>query len=394
MSEIKKNPPGRRFLERSRRGISLLMVMVTVTALAVVTSAILPQLVGQLRSAQDAVDLTEALQAAEAGANWEIAWCNHRMPQHTWVDTDPNSGYRAEYPAGSGNYYRVGVKTVKADGTRVVVAEGTCGKLRRLLQVEAQVDKRSEMWNYAIFTQDSIDIGGSVNIDSSPLTGIGNVHSNADVSLRGAISVDGDVTATGTVSGGGSVTGARESGTPAVTLPPVDFTALKAQAASLGVINGNVTATPLVPLQGVINGDLTLKSGVNLTVNNIVWVTGNLDLSGTSAVSVGTGAIVVEGTITMTGGTNTDTGSGASNLTLICLSTSPTAVRIAGHASLKAGLYVPYGGVELRGTCDILGSISAKTMDIGGNSSITRDTNFAPPTFFGGEAHVLDWLEL
>lgn len=118
-----------------RRGASLLMVTVIVTGLAMVTSAILPQLTAQSRQAQDAALLARALQAAEAGIDYETWWISHGMTPHQ-INEDANNGYKGECPQGSDNKFRVGVVREEPGRTLVIRSVGTVDGISRRLEVK------------------------------------------------------------------------------------------------------------------------------------------------------------------------------------------------------------------------------------------------------------------
>ncbi len=154
--------PRRTARRGARRAASLLMVVIVVTGLAMVTSAVLPQMAAQARQATDSVASAKALQAAEAGAEYEAWWISHAQPPHD-INPDASNGYKGECPPGSDNRFRVGVRAVEPGSVYVIWSEGTSGGVVR--RVELRVKPAAPPFAlYGISgAADSVNMRGTTN---------------------------------------------------------------------------------------------------------------------------------------------------------------------------------------------------------------------------------------
>jgi hypothetical protein len=234
-----------------------------------------------------------------------------------------------------------------------------------------------DIGHYAVISKQSLTFKGNSSISSSPDHGIGNVASNASMSLQGSVNVDGSASAVGTVhvQGATSVSGAVNPNSQAVPFPNLDFAALKTTAAVAKVTNGDVIVTSgaTTILTGLINGNLNLTGSGHVIIQSPVYVTGKVSFGGSGPVDGG--LLISQGDISATG-QNTLSGSGT--LALATLGN----VSLGGGSSITAAIFAPNGTVSMHGNSSIFGSIAANAVSIAGTPTITRNTNYVWPTEF------------
>lgn len=159
---------------------------------------------------------------------------------------------------------------------------------------------------------------------------------------------------------------------------------------SLGPVN-NCVAT-LGP--GKYNGDVTILSNCTVTIEDPIWITGNLTLGNGVQFNLdpsygpSSGVILVSGKVNISN-TVTINGSGSAGSYLMMLTIfdsrpgSPTAGQIAlstSNAGTAGILYAPYGIAQINNG-DKLSEISAWEVEMGTGVQITYQTGFAS-TFF------------
>ena len=138
-----------------------------------------------------------------------------------------------------------------------------------------------------------------------------------------------------------------------------------------------------------INGNLTVTSGGTLTLSGNLWVTGNLVLDGggniklASSYGANDAVIVVDGTITITGGGHaTGSGTTGSYIMFLTKSTSTSAATINGGAGAVI-VYAPNGTLNISGGAS-LKEATGKKMSITGGSSITYESGLSDMNFSSG----------
>lgn len=236
------------------------------------------------------------------------------------------------------------------------------------------------IFQYALASKDTMDINGTVLVNSTPDLNQGNVHANGNLNVNsGADAVFGRADASGSATAhpSATITGGLFSGVPEVPFPDIDQD-YKEQSLVNGSYAGNLAVGNGSMVQGKINGSLTVNQPNGCQVTGVVWVTGTLNISGPIT---GTGAIVCDGQLFLNCRYNYPAGS-LTNLLVICTySGTETAATLDGNRTFKGVIYVPYGQVSLQGNPTYLGAIIAKSIVFGGNPTITKWTDFddAPP---------------
>jgi hypothetical protein len=220
--------------------------------------------------------------------------------------------------AGTGNAFGWMNQNVPG-GACLIVAHGTCRGITRTVEEEVSMAD----WNYAIGCDGSFHSDGGLTVadiatraDASknlppgallPGNLLSNSNKNQSVYLSKASYVAGNVQGAGGIrldpNGGTTVAGSVLPYSSPVALPAITVHSFDSQLASYGVPNEQPSALSSPSLSGynhcanglVVSGDLTLN-------NAVVMVEGPLTISGGGV--KGLGALLVDGAVTMNGGSN------------------------------------------------------------------------------------------
>jgi hypothetical protein len=368
---------------------AMLALTVTVLGLSVLTTSMSSNRLAAIRR-----DRAIAFDLAEAGLSHAVAT----------LRTTPTYTGQANTSFGSG-FFRVAVTTPAANSNlRNVVATGRVVSvngafIEQSVTGNVSVFAPHPVWKYAIITEQPLTFVDRVKINSTPITNQGHVHSNTSLSL-GSIQLNGRASSAGPINTGTTTPtlGSIAHG-PRVELPTIDKDALLAAATAKGVTTGNVAASSgTVTLRGKIVGNVNITGNqTNVIIDGPVWVTGTIALSGRSW--TGNGAMVAEGTITISTATSSIAPS-IIDLAMCSFSTSSSAIFInitnnSGGVNVRGAMFAPNGGVRVLGMTSILGSIVAKSAALDGQGAgvdVTRDGQFRPP--LGYSTQLQYWAEL
>lgn len=366
----------RTLVHRRRRGYAVLTCLVVISLLALLGSSLLALASTGMRVATRRRQSTQALNLAMGGADDAIAKLK--------------AG--ASYSSFSNRMFGPGTLSVSVatpasqPDRRIVTGTGSVTEtgqtITRTVRATCLLQRIPEIFYNALAAKTDFGINGNVTIQSTPLSNKGNVHCNGNVGISGsAVDILGKVTASGTVSASGdpNVTGGMTSGVPPMSFPDVDstFKALSLVNGTMSPSGGMLTIDdPLTVAQGKINGSLVVGDN-GCTINGVVWVTGDMQIRGPV---YGIGTFVVDGNISIDARYTLDT-TAVTNVLYISTSTSSSAVDLGGNRTFKGLIYAPYGGVRVHGTPEIIGGIASNTMDLSGNPTITKWTEFddTPP---------------
>lgn len=150
----------------------------------------------------------------------------------------------------------------------------------------------------------------------------------------------------------------------------------------------------------IINGNLTVGSG-GLTVTGTIWVKGNLILDGggttklSSSYSSNDGVIVVDGTVSISGGAKAIGSVGGGYLMILSQSNLATAMNISGDAGALIA-YAPYGTITITGGSGVKAATGYK-LNLTGNSSITYESGLTNNNFSSGPSgtwNIDSWKEV
>ena len=217
-----------------------------------------------------------------------------------------------------------------------------------------------------------LDMSGTADI-------AGTVKSNAVVSLGGNARILGDVTAsTITLSGKAQITGQQVSGATPVNPVPIYLAGI-AQSAAEANNNALVSAY-------LVDGKLVLASHTVITLTTGTYYFKGLELSGGSSITIaGEVDILVEGSISINGGSSMNASGPASGLSIVVSTTSE--VKFNGGGSLAACLYAPYSDMKLTGNALLGGHYFVRTAAVSGTGNLIQSGEALPvpaPSTGGG----------
>ncbi len=255
------------------------------------------------------------------------------------------------------------------------------GTLSRRIRAISDTRPVPAMYLRSLAAKEDMSLDGDITVDSYPATGIGDVHSNQQVTHNGGGSgqVDGRSTATGTVllNGSPTITGGVQSGVPPLPFPEITQ-AFKDQSLANGITTGNVSQNAGGMVQGQIIGNLNIRLPRGAQIRGVVWVTGNVNVSGKIS---GTGTIVCEGQVDVDT-REFDLLSDPSNVALMTTRTGNSAITVIGNRKFKGLLFAPEGEIVIQGNSWLYGGAMARNLTFGGTPHITRWTgldNNTPP---------------
>ncbi|MDO8806201.1 MAG: FG-GAP-like repeat-containing protein [Elusimicrobiota bacterium] len=198
----------------------------------------------------------------------------------------------------------------------------------------------------------------------------GAVRSNAVISLGGNARILGDVTAsTITLSGKAQITGRQVSGAAPVNPAPINLAGIIQSAVA---VNNNILVS-----SSLVNGKLVLGSKASIVLSTGTYYFKGMELSGGSSIMIaGKVDILVEGGISINGGSSLNA-SGAASLLSIIISTS-SELKFNGGAALAACIYAPYSAMKLSGNALLGGHYFVKTAAVSGTGNILQSGEVLP----------------
>ncbi|OGR50257.1 MAG: hypothetical protein A2049_07610 [Elusimicrobia bacterium GWA2_62_23] len=239
-----------------------------------------------------------------------------------------------------------------------------------------------KMFSVSTWRQDGLAASGRFEMSgNSDIAGA--VKSNDSVLVSGNARILGDVVAaTVTVSGKAQITGMKTSGAMPLAMEPISVSRL-AQAAAAE--NNNAALA-----QYLTEGSLTLSSQASLVLSTGTYYLRGLELTGGSSITVaGRVDIVVEGSVTISGGSSLNAAGQASLLSLIVSTSSE--LKFSGGADIAACVYAPYSDLKLAGNAVMGGHYFVRTAAVSGNGNIIQSGETLPivaPAAGGGKTKV------
>ncbi|HVK03523.1 MAG TPA: hypothetical protein VM490_08615 [Armatimonadaceae bacterium] len=295
------SPAARR---RKRAGFATMTTLFMVVLAVVAVFVIISSSLAQIQLSRRGQNRSTALVLAEAGVD----------------DTLDRLRLNPKYVGGSGTLFEDPPTNTATFGTYATTVTELTEETRKVQSVGTnpdgstgevaaivRIDMRA-LGSAAIASNHAVNINGTANILTTPLDAhVANVHSNNNVVMGSNSIVDGYLSAVGTTSG--TAYFPSKPGSPEMYFPDSATTtdwrqkwALQAMAG--GVINSNVNKSATITGPKYINGDITLNNyeSVKLTGSGIIYVRGNVRLTGQAILENGV-TLIVEGTFEQQGGT-------------------------------------------------------------------------------------------
>jgi hypothetical protein len=243
----------------------------------------------------------------------------------------------------------------------------------RVIQAELR------MKGFAIFGDDSVDIGGnalvdSYNSDDGPY-GVdenvgqeGNVGSNGSITLHGSPEINGEVI--------------EEAG---INLPPLDIEDFPAT-------DGNVTNS-----RTLTDGTYRFNM-IKLTGNKKLRINGDVTIYCKSASFTGQSQMIVNGKLTLycvgdfksAGGGLINTSEKPENCLLYCTGDD---VKLTGNSDFHGGVYAPNGDIDVSGNHTYYGAIIGETVDARGSPEVHYDEAIIDVFNLAYKVAITSWYE-
>lgn len=314
----------------------------------------------------------------------------------------------------------------------VLAPEATNVYITRTVQVHT---RQNGLFPEAVLVKGIVNVNGIASINSfnstnaafntfgqyDPLKAEANANVDSISTASGAINLgNGKIYGTVDTGAGGTVSvGNGAVGTNTAWVNSNSGIETNCSAANLNTIIPDAVlpsfgSSPLTPQSGIVGltpysyvlsaGNYTLPgltmtggSSMYISGNCILYVSGNVDIRGTSAIYLGPGAslqIYVAGSSCSIGGggiVNTGAGQTAANLSIIGLPTCTT-VDYGGNAGLVGTIYAPEANCTYHGGGDMTGAIVANSLTMSGSISMHYDEALGGPAGYKYLAN--SWTEL
>lgn len=370
--------------------VFVIVLSVLTTVVLAVSSLTLSNKVGVERTYQKSI----ALNIAEAGLNkavWEL------KQGHSYTGETGNSSI-------SGGEFDVTMTNIDATNKYITatayVPTKASPKYKKAIKakVTAQPSNTDISFSYAMQAGNGgMNISGSSEVE-------GSLYSNANIVVSGSAKVKdpGNAWAVGTINDGGRIQGTKTPGASETPLPIINFDAWRNLARQGGTINGSYTIPSGNFGPKEITGSASFSGSGTVNIRGPIYIRGNLSISGggvwTLDNSLGSGGtvIIVDGSVTIAGGTRFYPNSSGGYLAVIAAGNG-SQISYAGSATgEKIALFAPNGTITIAGSGKIV-AMMGKTLNIAGSGKIEYEEGtpvISFPGAPGGNWTVKEWQEI
>lgn len=367
----------------AQRGSALLSVLFTVIALSGLAAAIVSTALYRQSEAQALHESRRAFSMAMTGvdlATYELQegvdlGADGIGNASGTIDGHPFESSVAPAFAGRGQY--------------TVTAGGRVGAARQGVEIVLTTERK---FPYALFADESVELGGTYSIDSYDAT-LGSYASQLwgdHAGASGDVGSNGDIYASGgTIFGdavpgpGGQVLGDPSSvtGSTSASSKPLVFEPFvyAPTIASIGELNSSVTLST-----GAYRYDeVELDGGAALTITGDVeiYVDQDIEIGGNASIVVAPGATVVihhgVGSITVQGTGIVNSDQLPASITIFSASTET--IKFGGTADYFGLLYATEADFVAHGNADLYGVVIAETIDVWGSGMMHYDESLEIP---------------
>lgn len=236
----------------------------------------------------------------------------------------------------------------------------------------------------AIVANEDVTMTGNGSTQTDPATShAASVYSNGNYTGTGNSEVDGDVVAAGSIIGG-DIYGTATPSAPPVPFPSPDETdawqaELQVSAAlggetTPGFVVGNHSTTNLTaPI--LVTGDVTVRGTLVIGGSGVVYVDGDITMTGQGRIENGGVLLAASGTISQSGQSSYLATGQLDQTALVSFAADDKALELTGGSSsdTQGVAYAPNGGAKLTGNGTYVGAIIAG--GTGSNGGITMNGN-------------------
>lgn len=360
-----------------KAGTALLTSIIAVFIVSIIGFSLLAMSESGARLSYHRRDEQQAFDIADAGFQQAMKSLEEDSSYAGQSNTQFGPGsFTVKVSNGTSSQYKLITSTGVVSG-----AEGTTAS--QVVRGMVDLGSPPQIANYALVAKGPISMSGGSLIDSTPNLDVGNIASNTSIDMSGGTTVRGTASAAGPIKTSGSATadaGLFANAKP-VVFPTVDLTSVKAAASAYGVTNGNLTASSgqTVIAKGLINGNINISGTGALVIQGPVWVTGKVNLSGSSY--SGAGSLYAEGDVNISGNSGLSIAD-TTQMAIVALASDNGALNVSGSSRVGGAVYVPNGLLSLSGSATVFGSLAANNVNLSGSMHITRNTNQQWPSEF------------
>lgn len=379
---------------KKEKGFFLISSYLTLTVIGTFSLAVFLKGVVMYHAAQRMESQIRAFHAAESGVDGAIAQLRNNLTYtgQGYTSIERMGGYEVQVE--TPDPARPTLRRITATGHAPNNAATSYAYARR--QIVSYVNfSPIASGGHAVFSDTSIQMGGSVQLDSydsrlgdydsqtprangdlgTNTTGAGMVMISGSVRIRGDVIVGPGGNPSQVIRTSGSVTieGSRLAAAQRRVLDPVQIPAGCVNQGSLSLAgSGTVTFSSGTYCYSSIQISGSVR--VNYTGPATVYVTGGVQLAGSAQIS--------------------SSGNTPGNLKLMVQGRSDTL--IAGSSRLFGVLYAPRSGVQIAGSSQIYGSVTGLNLQQAGSSRIHYDEalNQNSGATTGNQSTLLAWTEV
>lgn len=408
-------------MNNSRRGAALLIslyVLVILGGLGVVLSM---QSIQEGQLVTRLVSSSRAFWLAEAGLQqgvWDINY-NHcgkfRLRENDALCGNCETcGAGERYylaPLGSGEFEVVTDEAMRSLVSTGYVPSKASSTYKRRLRVELG---GAQLFGFAAYAQDSINIGQSVTIDSynsgRGVYGVGNVNDQGDIGTNGSAvtvgantKIQGDFsTGSGDVAleHGGSVTGQVSQG-GSVPLPVVTVPADLAAATYLGELFVSFNTEKTINSGDYRYSAISLEDNAQLHIKGVVrfYLTAAtaLELSNNASIVIEEDSslqIYTDGTISVLGNAAlTNLTERPESLSIYSTYSGENGIVIDNDTSVLAAIYAPQTDIIVNNDQGFFGALVGRSIDLGNNTEFHYDESLGNISG-SSPGYPHNWVEL
>lgn len=323
------------FRQDGQRGSALVATLGIVLILGMVSVGAITAVMNDSTRVHYTEQVTQAAYVASGAMDFFLA---KAIPDPKLFKGDNESLLTGTIGAGD---YTIAIEQIDTT-MALVTATGTFANTSQVVRayVQTNVWAAAEAFDKAIFSENDVDLNGTVSIEG------GSVHSNSDASTGGNVSVDGNLTATGTASGSSGVTGQVLSNQPRIPWPDLDI----ARYTQIAEDNQHLGTTILTA-----SGNQAVRlSGTYTPPGGVLWVQGDARVNQPTVVN---GCLVVRGDLRVNAGNLIQSQRSDVDTPLPAIIVYEGDLTINGHAAANGLVYNGTGTVFLAGTMDVEGAV-------------------------------------
>jgi len=286
-----------------------------------------------------------------------------------------------------------------------IISTGMANNIQRRVRLNHNIVKDNPaMFDFALFTRDSLTFhqavtldGFNLDVDGNPLQVGTNGTDAGDITLKNSASVEGDVIVGAGVSpedviqlgAGANITGdtyaMQEEWEPPIVQVPDTLN----DSISLGSINNATTITTSGKYDNINLGN---SETVRIEGDVELYITGNIELGNSAALEIAPGGkltLFLEGNLELKNGAELNNlTQEAENLIILGLDTCENVI-LKNSSDTYASIYTPSANVDFRNSADFYGAVVAKSFEQHNDADFHYDAELREVNPVGVSACIL-----